>query len=141
VKVGLILPQGYFNEYDGWDPEKAWGRTLELAMLAERLGFESLWFGEHVLPKWNTTGIAFDCVALAAAAVWSVAVAAGFAVLWKYKTTPGHEEIATPIEWPVDAALARSPRRATLLMFALAIFTVFYLRMLSRGAESDGTSF
>ena len=57
-------------------------------------------------------------LALAAAAVWSVAVAAGFAVLWKYKTTPGHEEIATPIEWPVDAALARSPRRATLLMFA-----------------------
>src|SRR5437870_5501653 len=46
-------------------------------------------------------------LALAAAAVWSVAVAAGFAVLWKYKTTPGYEEIATPIEWPGDGALAR----------------------------------
>jgi len=82
VKVGLILPQGYFNEYDGWDPEKAWGRTLELAMLAERLGFESLWFGEHVLPKCNTTGIAFDCVALAAAVAAAVPrVGIGFVVI------------------------------------------------------------
>lgn len=82
MKVGLILPQGYFNEYDGWDPMKAWRRTLELAALAERLGFESVWFGEHVLAKWDARAIAFDCVALAAAVAATVRrVALGFVVL------------------------------------------------------------
>jgi len=41
----------------------------------------------------------------------------------------------------IDGNLGYGAAVATLLMFALAIFTVFYLRMLSRGAESDGTSF
>jgi alkanesulfonate monooxygenase SsuD/methylene tetrahydromethanopterin reductase-like flavin-dependent oxidoreductase (luciferase family) len=82
VKVGLILPQGYFNEYDGWDPTKAWLRTLELAALAERLGFESVWFGEHVLSKWDPRTIAFDCVALATAVAASVPrVGVGLVVL------------------------------------------------------------
>jgi multiple sugar transport system permease protein len=41
----------------------------------------------------------------------------------------------------IDGNLGYGAAVATLLMLALAIFTVFYLRMLSRGAESDGTSF
>jgi multiple sugar transport system permease protein len=41
----------------------------------------------------------------------------------------------------VDGNLGYGAAVATLLMLALAVFTVFYLRMLSRGAESDGTSF
>ena len=41
----------------------------------------------------------------------------------------------------IDGNLGYGAAVATLLMCALAIFTVFYLRMLSRGAESDGTSF
>jgi multiple sugar transport system permease protein len=41
----------------------------------------------------------------------------------------------------MDGNLGYGAAVATLLMLALAVFTVFYLRMLSRGAESDGTSF
>lgn len=82
MRVGLILPQGYFNEFDGWDPVKAWRRILELAGLAERLGFESIWFGEHVLSKWDPRAIAFDCVALATAVAATVPrVGIGFVVL------------------------------------------------------------
>jgi alkanesulfonate monooxygenase SsuD/methylene tetrahydromethanopterin reductase-like flavin-dependent oxidoreductase (luciferase family) len=66
MKVGLVLPQGYFNEFEGWSPTKAWDRIVELALTAERLGFESIWTGEHVLSKWPGESIAFDCWALSA---------------------------------------------------------------------------
>jgi alkanesulfonate monooxygenase SsuD/methylene tetrahydromethanopterin reductase-like flavin-dependent oxidoreductase (luciferase family) len=67
VQLGLILPQGYFNEFEGWPAERAWARILDLARLAERLGFESIWTGEHVLAKWGGSSPAFDCVTLATA--------------------------------------------------------------------------
>ncbi len=47
VKVGLMAPQGWKHEYDGWDPAAAWARTLELAVHAEATGFESLWVFDH----------------------------------------------------------------------------------------------
>jgi F420-dependent oxidoreductase-like protein len=47
VKLGAIVPQGWVGEYDGWDPLKAWQRTTEVAVLAEQLGFESLWMFDH----------------------------------------------------------------------------------------------
>jgi hypothetical protein len=55
---------------------------------------------------------------IAAAAVWLLAVAAGFTVLWRFKSTPGAERDPTPASWPADATVARSSSRATLLMFA-----------------------
>ena len=64
MQVGLVLPQGYFNEFEGWEPQRAWARIVELAQTAERLGFESIWTGEHVLSKWPGESIAFDCWAL-----------------------------------------------------------------------------
>ena len=64
MKVGLLLPQGYFNEFEGWRPADAWARILEIARLGERLGFDSLWTGEHVLAKWDPEGPAFDCVTI-----------------------------------------------------------------------------
>ena len=68
VRIGLQIPQGYFNEFDGWDTAKAWTRILEISKLGERLGFESLWTGEHVLSKWGGSGsIAFDCFVLSSA--------------------------------------------------------------------------
>jgi len=47
MQVGLMSPQGWKGEYDGWDPADAWTRTVELAHQAESLGFESLWVFDH----------------------------------------------------------------------------------------------
>jgi F420-dependent oxidoreductase-like protein len=47
MQVGLMAPQGWKGEYDGWNPANAWARTLDLARNAETLGFESLWVFDH----------------------------------------------------------------------------------------------
>ncbi|MFP5333149.1 MAG: TIGR03560 family F420-dependent LLM class oxidoreductase [Acidimicrobiia bacterium] len=47
MKAGVIVPQGWTGEYDGWDPRRAWARTVELAQQTERLGFESVWLFDH----------------------------------------------------------------------------------------------
>jgi F420-dependent oxidoreductase-like protein len=47
MQVGLMIPQGWKYEYNGWDPATAWARTLELARDAEELGFESEWVFDH----------------------------------------------------------------------------------------------
>ncbi len=47
MQVGLMAPQGWKGEYDGWDAAAAWSRTVELATQAESLGFESLWVFDH----------------------------------------------------------------------------------------------
>jgi F420-dependent oxidoreductase-like protein len=53
MKAGVIVPQGWTGEYDGWDPSKAWTRTVEVARQAEDLGFESIWLFDHfhTVPK------------------------------------------------------------------------------------------
>ena len=52
MELGLLIPQGYFNDFDGWEPRRAWERMVEIARLGERLGFGSIWMGEHVVAKW-----------------------------------------------------------------------------------------
>lgn len=47
MQVGLMAPQGWKGEYDGWGADAAWSRTVELAEQAEALGFESLWVFDH----------------------------------------------------------------------------------------------
>jgi F420-dependent oxidoreductase-like protein len=47
VKLGIIVPQGWTGEYDGWEPERAWARTTEVAGQAERIGAESIWLFDH----------------------------------------------------------------------------------------------
>jgi F420-dependent oxidoreductase-like protein len=47
MEIGVVVPQGWTGEYDGWDPRKAWGRTLTVARQAEQLGFESVWVFDH----------------------------------------------------------------------------------------------
>lgn len=64
MKIGMLLPQGYFNEFEGWTPGAAWDRIIEVAHLGERLGFDSLWTGEHVLAKWDAEAMVFDCVTI-----------------------------------------------------------------------------
>jgi len=67
MQVGLLIPQGYFGEFDGWQPTAAWERMLALAERGRALGFGSLWTGEHVLSKWDPHSIVFDCFTVAAA--------------------------------------------------------------------------
>jgi F420-dependent oxidoreductase-like protein len=47
MQVGLMVPQGWKGEYDGWAADAAWARSLELAGHAESLGVESLWVFDH----------------------------------------------------------------------------------------------
>lgn len=47
MDVGVIVPQGWQGEYDGWDPAEAWERTAAVARQAEDLGFESIWVYDH----------------------------------------------------------------------------------------------
>jgi F420-dependent oxidoreductase-like protein len=61
VKVGIIVPQGWTGEYNGWDPRDAWERTLQVARRADELGFESIWLFDHfhTVPK-PTDEITFE---------------------------------------------------------------------------------
>lgn len=52
-----------------------------------------------------------------ACVLWGVAVAGGFAGLWRYKSAPGAQG-AAPLAWPAAAGLRLHSDRATLLMFA-----------------------
>jgi F420-dependent oxidoreductase-like protein len=47
MKLGVIVPQGWVGEYDGWEPLEAWQRTTTVARQADRLGFESVWLFDH----------------------------------------------------------------------------------------------
>ncbi len=47
MDVGVLIPQGWTGEYDGWDATKAWQRTAWLARQADALGFESIWLFDH----------------------------------------------------------------------------------------------
>jgi len=87
VQVGLLAPQGWKGEYDGWPPAGAWQRTVELAAQAEALGFESLWVFDHFhtvpTPKDEITFESFSVLAALAMATSRVrlghmVVCAGF---------------------------------------------------------------
>lgn len=68
MQVGLLAPQGWKGEYDGWEPAAAWARTIELARQAETLGFESLWVFDHfhTVPR-PTDEITFESFSVLAA--------------------------------------------------------------------------
>ncbi len=68
MKVGLMAPQGWKGEYDGWDPAEAWARTVELARHAEAIGFESVWAFDHfhTVPE-PTDEITFESFSLLSA--------------------------------------------------------------------------
>lgn len=48
VRYGAFVPQGWKLEYGGWDAAEAWARSVELAQLAERVGYDHLWVYDHV---------------------------------------------------------------------------------------------
>jgi F420-dependent oxidoreductase-like protein len=53
MQIGVIVPQGWTGEYNGWEPPRSWQRTVEVAQQAEALGFPSIWLFDHfhTVPK------------------------------------------------------------------------------------------
>jgi alkanesulfonate monooxygenase SsuD/methylene tetrahydromethanopterin reductase-like flavin-dependent oxidoreductase (luciferase family) len=68
MQIGLLAPQGWKGEYDGWAAADAWSRTIELAKQAEALGIESLWVFDHfhTVPQ-PTDEITFESFSVLAA--------------------------------------------------------------------------
>jgi F420-dependent oxidoreductase-like protein len=83
VRVGIIAPQGWTGEYDGWDPARAWARTVAVAHEAEALGFDSIWLFDHVQTEPEPTDeITFEAfTGLAALASETARVRLGHLVL------------------------------------------------------------
>jgi len=48
LRYGAFAPQGWKLEYTGWSAADAWARTVEIAQLAERVGYDHLWVYDHV---------------------------------------------------------------------------------------------
>ena len=83
MKVGVIAPQGWQGEYDGWDARAAWRRTVQVALQAEALGFESVWLFDHfqTMPQ-PTDEITFESfTSLAALAALTSRVRLGHLVI------------------------------------------------------------
>ena len=83
MRVGIIVPQGWTGEYDGWDPARAWARSVAVAHEADALGFDSIWLFDHVQTEPEPTDeITFEAfVGLTALAVETSRVRLGHLVL------------------------------------------------------------
>jgi len=83
MKIGIIAPQGWMGEYDGWETLVAWRRTVQVTRQAEALGFESVWLFDHVhtVPR-PTDEITFESfTSLAALAALTSRVRLGHIVI------------------------------------------------------------
>jgi len=70
LRFGAFAPQGWKLEYTGWGAPDAWARTVELAQLAERVGYDHLWVYDHVetVPRREPTHVFEALTTLAALA-------------------------------------------------------------------------
>ena len=68
MQIGVIVPQGWTREYEGWEPTDAWARTRDLTSQVEALGFESVWVFDHfhTTPR-STLDITFESFSTLAA--------------------------------------------------------------------------
>jgi alkanesulfonate monooxygenase SsuD/methylene tetrahydromethanopterin reductase-like flavin-dependent oxidoreductase (luciferase family) len=68
LRVGVFIPQGWKLEYTGWSGPDAWGRSVELARLAESLEYDDLWVYDHVetVPRREATHV-FEAFTMLAA--------------------------------------------------------------------------
>ena len=68
LQVGVFIPQGWKLEYRGWSGPDAWNRSVELARLAETLGYDHLWVYDHVetVPRREPTHV-FEAFTMLAA--------------------------------------------------------------------------
>ena len=83
MRVGIIVPQGWTGEFDGWEPARAWSRTVGVAHEADALGFDSIWLFDHVQTEPEPTDeITFEAfTGLAALAAETARVRLGHLVL------------------------------------------------------------
>ena len=158
MKLGVIVPQGWTGEYDGWEPGRAWTRTVEVARQADALGFESIWLFDHfhTVPK-PTDELTFESfTALSALAALTSRVRLGHIVLCNGFRNPtltakmastldtisgGRFELGIGAGWKRDEWLAYGygfpPTRVRLAMLhdALEVIT----RMLEPGRTTHAT--
>lgn len=68
LRFGVFVPQGWKLEYLGWPAREAWSRSVELARLAEQLGYDHLWVYDHVesVPRREPTHV-FEAFTMLAA--------------------------------------------------------------------------
>src|SRR2546421_1261589 len=158
MKVGVIVPQGWTGEFDGWEPAAAWTRTVAVAKEADRLGFESIWLFDHfhTVPK-PTDELTFESfTALAALAAITTRVRLGHVVVCNGYRNPalvakmiatmdviagGRMELGIGAGWKRDEWLAygygfpETNERLAILRDHLEVLT----RMLSGGREVRAT--
>ena len=48
MRAGIYMPNGVQGEFAGWDPMRAWERSLQIGELGERLGFDAVWVPDHL---------------------------------------------------------------------------------------------
>jgi F420-dependent oxidoreductase-like protein len=48
LRFGVFVPQGWKLEYTGWTAADAWARSVEIAELADDLGYDHIWVYDHV---------------------------------------------------------------------------------------------
>lgn len=83
MKIGVIIPQGWTGEFKDKSAIEAWARTRDVALQAERIGFESIWLFDHfhTVPR-PTLEITFEAfTSLAALAAHTQRVRLGHVVL------------------------------------------------------------
>jgi F420-dependent oxidoreductase-like protein len=70
IGYGAFVPQGWKLEYSGWGAADAWARSQEIALLAERVGYDHLWVYDHVetVPRREPTHVFEAWTTLAALA-------------------------------------------------------------------------
>jgi F420-dependent oxidoreductase-like protein len=70
IRYGAFVPQGWKLEYAGVGAADAWARSKEIALLAERLGYDHLWVYDHVetVPRREPTHVFEAFTTLAAIA-------------------------------------------------------------------------
>ena len=68
LRMGVFVPQGWKLEYAGWAADRAWARSVELARLAEELGYDHVWVYDHVetVPRREPTHV-FEAFTMLAA--------------------------------------------------------------------------
>ncbi|HJP71988.1 MAG TPA: TIGR03560 family F420-dependent LLM class oxidoreductase [Candidatus Limnocylindria bacterium] len=158
MKLGIITPQGWTGEFDGWEPERAWARTVAVAQQAERIGAESVWLFDHfhTVPR-PTDEITFESfTSLAALAALTRRVRLGQIVICNGFRNPaltakmastldtisgGRFELGIGAGWKRDEWLAygygfpETKERLAMLHDALEVIS----RMLEPGASTHAT--